>query len=90
MRALFLLFVLLAACVQVIVAEVTLVGNPQVIYDRSPKLRIKGGGFDAEEHDITIELSAKGAPPLKVDKDFTIDKDEDGEGLILKLLGNRK
>lgn len=88
MNAILLLVAL--ACIQLIVAEVTVIGAPQVIYDRSPKLRIKGSGFDAEDHDITIELSASGQPSLKVEKDFTLTKDEQGEGVILKLLSTRK
>ena len=71
-------------------AEVTiLVGQPQTIYDRSPKLRIKGSGFDAEDHDIKLEIGATGST-LKPDKDYSITKDEQGEGIILKLMANRR
>lgn len=84
--------ILLVCCtVSSVVAEVTVLqGQVQTIYDRSPKLRIKGSGFDADDHDITLELSASGQPSLKVNKDFTITKDEQGEGIILKLLSNRR
>jgi len=72
-------------------AEVTiLVSQPQTIYDRSPKLRIKGSGFDVEDHDISLEISASGQAPLKVNKDYSITKDEQGEGIILKLMANRR
>ena len=62
----------------------------KTIYDKSPKIRIKGSGFDANDHDITLTLGATGQDPLKVDKDFLVTKDSDGDGLILKLIGKRK
>lgn len=71
-----------------IVAEVTVLKAVQTIYDRSPKLRIRGSGFDADEHSIILEMSASGQPSLRVDKDFLITKDDDG--LILKLLSARR
>ena len=71
-----------------IVAEVTVLKIVQTIYDRSPKLRIRGSGFDADEHSIILEMSASGQPSLRVDKDFLITKDDDG--LILKLLSARR
>ena len=75
----------------IVAAEVTILqGQVQTIYDRSPKLRIKGSGFDAPDHDITLELSATGQPSLRVNKDYTITKDEQNEGIILKLLSNRR
>lgn len=80
----------LAAFLQLLVAEVTVLKNVQVIYDKSPKLRIKGSGFDANDHDITLDIGATGQPSLVADKDFMITKDADGDGIILKLLGNRK
>lgn len=73
-----------------VVSEVTVLTSVQVIYDKSPKLRIRGTGFDANDHDINLELFATGQPSLKVDKDYLITKDADGDGLILKLLGNRR
>ncbi|RYH23130.1 hypothetical protein EON65_18255 [archaeon] len=76
--------------VSYIVAEVTVLKATQYIYDRSPKLRIRGTGFDADDHDIILDLSANGQDPLVVDKDFMISKDVDGDGIILKLLGNRR
>ncbi len=81
---------LLLAAARLISAEVTVLRSNQIIYDKSPKLRIRGSGFDAQDHDITLELSASGSPSLQVDKDFMITKDADGDGLILKLLGNRR
>lgn len=73
-----------------VVAEVTVLRATQYIYDKSPKLRIRGSGFDADEHDITLELGATGQAPLVADKDYLLTKDADGDGLILKLLGNRR
>ena len=69
-------------------AEITILKFVQTIYDRSPKLRIKGSGFDADEHSILLTLNAQGQPPLKLDKDFLITKDDDG--IILKLLSIRR
>ena len=69
-------------------AEVTILKNVQTIYDRSPKLRIRGSGFDADEHSIILELAASGQTALRLDKDFLITKDDDG--LLLKLLSGRK
>eukprot|EP01039_Chlorochromonas_danica_P011757 gene11757-13214_t len=76
--------------VAVLLAEVTVLKTNQYIYDKSPKLRIRGTGFDAEDHNIILELGVGGQTNLAVDKDFMISKDPDGEGVILKLLGNRK
>ena len=73
---------------QHILGEVTILKNVQTIYDRSPKLRLRGSGFDADEHSILLELSAQGQPSLRLDKDYLITKDDDG--LILKLLSSRK
>ena len=69
-------------------AEITILKFVQTIYDRSPKLRIKGSGFDADEHSILLTLNARDQPPLKLDKDFLITKDDDG--IILKLLSIRR
>lgn len=70
-------------------AEITILKFVQTIYDRSPKLRIKGSGFDdADEHSILLTLFAQGQPPLKLDKDFLITKYDDG--IILTLLNLRR
>jgi hypothetical protein len=71
-------------------SEVTVLRATQYIYDKSPKLRIRGSGFDAQDHDILLELGSTGQPSLIVEKDYMITKDADGDGLILKLLGNRR
>lgn len=78
------LFMLFAA----VAAEVTVLSSVQTLYSRSPKLRIKGTGFDADEHNIFMEMGASGQQSLKLDKDYLITKDDDG--LILKLLTNRR
>lgn len=69
-------------------SEITILKSVQTLYDRSPKLRIKGSGFDADEHGIILDISANNQPSLKIDKDYLITKDDDG--LILKLLSNRR
>jgi hypothetical protein len=73
-----------------ILAEVTIQSGIDTIYDRTPKIRIKWTGFDAEEDDIKVEISSAGQAPLKADKDYTLSKAEDGEGITLKLMQNRK
>ncbi|KAJ1427341.1 hypothetical protein B484DRAFT_450320 [Ochromonadaceae sp. CCMP2298] len=88
--ALSLVLLAIFGALQSIVAEVTVLKSSQVVYDKSPKLRIKGSGFDADDHDIKLDLGAIGQPRLVPDKDFMVSKDSDGDGLILKLLGNRK
>jgi hypothetical protein len=72
-----------------VLAEVTVLKVTQYIYDKSPKLRIRGSGFDVDSEDITLDVGATGQP-LVEEKDFLLTKDPDGDGLILKLLGNRK
>jgi len=69
-------------------AEVTVLKAVQTIYDRSPKLRIRGTGFDVDEHSILLDLAASGQTSLRADKDFLVSKDDDG--IILKLLSSRK
>lgn len=85
-----LVLLVLALTLALVRSDVTILKTVQTIYNRSPKLRIRGSGFDADDHDITLTLSAQGQPSLKVDKDFMITKDPDGDGIILKLLSNRK
>lgn len=87
-----LIFLLVTILLNLIVtlSEVTVLKTVQVIYDKSPKLRIKGAGFDANDHDINLELGATGQSYLVTDKDFMVTKDNDGDGIILKLLGNRR
>jgi hypothetical protein len=77
-------------CVSQIFAELTILKTTQYIYDKSPKLRIRGSGFEVDDHDIILDLAPNGQQNLVVDKDFLITKDGDGDGLILKLLGNRR
>lgn len=62
----------------------------KIIYDSTPTLRIRGAGFDADEHDIKIDISANGDEPLRMDQDFVLRKPEDNDGIILKLLTSRK
>lgn len=81
---------ILLALSALIAAEVTVLKATQYIYDKSPKLRIRGTGFDADDHNIVLDLGVNGQAPLTVDKDYMITKDADGDGIILKLLGNRK
>jgi hypothetical protein len=80
----------LLALLQLILAEVSVLKAVQLVYDTSPKLRIRGSGFDAQGHDIHPEIGAVGQPSLVINKDYMVTKDADGDGIILKLLGNRR
>lgn len=85
------LFTLVALLAAVALAEVTILKSVQYMYDRSPKLRIRGDGFEnVDEHDILLEISATGQPSLRMDKDYLLSKDPDGDGIILKLLSARR
>lgn len=79
---------LVCLLVNKVVSEITVLRNVQTLYDKSPKLRIRGSGFGADEHSLILEIGQQGMPSLKADKDFLITIDDDG--LILKLLTNRK
>jgi hypothetical protein len=84
-------FFVLAFCLQYVVADVTILNTVQVIYDRSPKIRIRGSGFaDVAAEDISLDLGAANQPPLMVDTDYTITKDSDGDSLVLKLTPDRR
>jgi hypothetical protein len=71
-------------------AEVTVLKQVQVIYDRSPKLRIRGSGFDVDEKELLIDIGANRSPSLVAGKDFALTVDEDGDGVVLKLLSNKR
>lgn len=83
-----LVWALLLIGLNIAIAELKIQGDTEVIYDRTPKLYISGTGFDAEDHDITLELSATDESPLRSGKDFQITKSD--KGLILKLLSSRR
>ena len=51
-------------------------------------MRLKGTGFDVEDHDISIGLSAGGVEPRQ-DKDFMVTK-LGNDDIMLKLLKDRK
>lgn len=83
--------VLLCYFFELLLSEVTVLNKVQYIYDKSPKVKIRGAGFDAPDHDIIVDIGVSGETPLVVDKDFTVYKnEEDSDNIILKLLGNRR
>lgn len=90
MQATLRVCLLLLLYIASIVCEVTVLRIVQTIYDKSPTLRIRGSGFDAAEHDTVLELGASNTPLLTADVDYLLTRDADGDGLILKLLGNRR
>jgi hypothetical protein len=69
-------------------AEVAVAPVVQTVYDQSPRLRISGNGFAADEHSILLDLAALGQPMLRADMDFGISKSDDG--LTLKLLADKR
>jgi hypothetical protein len=71
-------------------ATIAITVTNQYIYDKSPKLRIHGTGFTANDHDILLDIEPEGQQSLVKGKEFLVTKDVDGDGLILKLLGNRR
>lgn len=84
-----LLFIIFSYLFVVVVGEVTILRTTLTIYDKAPKLRIRGAGFDADDHDIYLSLGASGQNLTK-DRDYLLTKDPDGDSLILKLLSNRR
>ena len=90
MISIYLFSLAVSSWLAVISSELTVLKQVQTIYDKSPKLRIRGSGFDADDHDIKVDISPYMSPSLKVDKDYLITKDPDGDGLILKLIGGRR
>lgn len=88
---LYAISLLLLSAWSVALNTVTVTRATQYIYDKSPKLRIRGSGFsELNELDIQLELSTNGQPSLIKNKDYILTKDSDGDGLILKLLSNRR
>ena len=82
---------LLLAALAFVAADVTILKSATYLYDGSPKLRIRGDGFEnVDEHDVILELGATGQAALRMDKDYLLSKDPDGDGIILKLLSSRK
>jgi len=62
-----------------------------VLYDRSPKLRIRGSGFTASSDNTFIDIGTKDGPSLLINEDFTILKDDNStDGIILKLMSNKR
>ena len=73
------LLLIALSCLSSLLAEVTVLKQVQVIYDKSPKLRIRGSGLDIDEHKISLVLGAQGLPPLVMDKDYLVNVDDEGD-----------
>ena len=72
-------------------AEVGILSKVQYLYDSSPKLRIRVFNIaDVNPADITLVIGAKNQIPLVSPNDITLDKDDDGEGLVIKLNGSKR
>ena len=89
------IILLLAAClllvVHVVLADVTVLKYVTVLYDRSPKLRIRGSGFTASSNDTRVTIGTRGGASLVLNEDFTILKDEGiTDGIVLKLMNNKR
>ena len=84
-------FVLLLVVIVTVIAEVTILKSVTFLYDSSPKLRIRGDGFEnVSENDVMLEIGATGQAALRMDVDYHLSKDPDGDGIILMLLYGRK
>ena len=72
-------------------ADGKVLSKVQTLYDRSPKLRFKVAGIKAlSVHEVSISIGAKDSPLLLYEKDFVLSKDDDSDGIVLKLLSQRK
>ncbi len=74
--------------ISIVYCEITVLKNVQVIYDRSPKLRIIGDGFLPVE-DLEFTLSSSGENILKQDIDFFVSNATDN-GITFRLLPQKK
>ena len=83
-----MILAIMAIGLNFVVAEITILRVVQTIYDRAPKLRIKGSGFDVEASAISLGFASGGGSTLTPGKDFSLLKDDDG--LILKIFANRR
>jgi heme exporter protein D len=81
------LFVLTVASVS---AKVTVFEAVETIYDQAREIRINGTGFEADEHNILLDIGPHRKAYLVTGKDFQVKKADDGLGLSLKLLEGRK
>lgn len=79
---------LLVSSLSLTASLVTVLQSSQIYYDRSPKIRIKGSGFNVEDRNVYLDI-ATNIGTLTKNKDYMINMDGDGEGVILKLLSNR-
>lgn len=89
------ILLLLVAClllvVHVVLAEFTVLKYVTTLYDRSPKLRIRGSGFTASSNDTRVTIGTSGGASLVLNEDFTILKDEGAtDGIVLKLMSNKR
>jgi hypothetical protein len=89
MRFISILFIL--TLVNNAFGQIKLLFVHQVAYDSSPRIILKGTGFDSiNVDDILLELGVTEQPMLVKDQDYSIIKDSDVEGLILKLQPGKK
>jgi hypothetical protein len=82
-----LLGVVLLALLAAVTAELTILKAVQVIYDRSPKLRLRGTGFDPVG-DLLLELGSAGGSNLSQGTDFYITNATD-TGITLRLIDEK-
>lgn len=76
-------------CISSLNAEITVLKSNQVLYHKTPKLLIRGSGFDASDAEILIVIGeVDSLNPLVQEKDFILAKHEDG--VILTLLEEKR
>lgn len=79
----FLRFVVASCCMLAVLGSVIVLRSTNGLYDRAPKLLIRGAGFPTDPNDIFLEISISGSPSLVRNVDYTLTTSEDG--LILDL-----
>ena len=78
---------ILAVLLSLAFAEVTILKNVQTLYDRSPKLRIRGSGFDPVD-DLLLSVSSTNSHALIQGTDFKITNATDS-GITLRLMDEK-
>lgn len=84
-----LILLILGTLCSIAQSEVTVLKAIQTIYESTSQLRIRGSGFDANECDIFLALGSA-THQLSGGMDYVITKDINGDGLVLKLIDNRR
>ena len=86
-----LLLLLLLLALNHIQAKVSILSEVQYLYESSTTLRIRVSNItDVDPKNITLSVGIKYSTPLVSPQDMTLEKDPDGEGLIIQLGPNKR